>query len=88
MRPFGARLSRPGSASGRARDDGWERGVVRAFSSCLLIAADGLEEAVALARSCPAVDPGCVEVLELDPGTGLGRFAEVGGASSDRAAPE
>ena len=50
------------------------RSEAAAVSGCLLIKADGLEAAVALARGCPAVAPGCIDVLEVDHGTELGAF--------------
>ena len=71
LQPAGVRISRPGSEKGA-----WERSEAAAVSGCLLIEADSLEAAVVIAGDCPAVAPGCIDILELDIGTEFGSFQD------------
>ncbi len=69
LRPAGVRISRSGEPP-----CAWDRSETAAVSGCLLLEADALDAAVALASACPAVAPGCIEVLEIDAGTEIGAF--------------
>ncbi len=73
LRPAGVRISRPGQER-----CGWDRSETAAISGCLLLEADALDTAVRLAGACPAVAPGCIEILEIDAGTEIGVFRRDG----------
>lgn len=68
----GVRLAQPDSDPGR-----WESVESAPISGCLLIEAEDLEAVVELARGCPIVAPGGIDIFELDAETGLGGFGEL-----------